>query len=66
MVNLAFSMCAFSPPEKIAYSTNRIPINVVDERVQGYWSGGSVGGVICPQPEVIFGTMGLWHHNDVQ
>ncbi len=42
------------------------PINVVDERVQGYWLGGSVGGVICPQPEVLIGTMGLWRHNNVQ
>ncbi len=42
------------------------PINVVNERVQGYLLGGSVGGVICPQPEVLIGTMGLWYHNDVQ
>jgi hypothetical protein len=42
------------------------PIDVVNERVQGYWLGGSVGGVICPPPEVLIGTMGLWPHNDVQ
>jgi hypothetical protein len=42
------------------------PTDVVDERVQGYWLGGSVGGVICLHPEVLIGTMGLWHHNDVR
>ncbi len=46
----------------IAYLSHQF----VDERVQGYWLGGSVGGVICPQPEVLIGTMGLWCHNDEQ
>jgi hypothetical protein len=68
MANLVLSTCAFSPPDKVADSNASIPgpINIVDERVQGYWLGGSVGGVICPQPEVLIGTMGLWCHNDVQ
>ncbi len=42
------------------------PINAVNERMQGYLLGGSAGGVICLQPEVLIETMGLWHHNDVQ
>jgi hypothetical protein len=52
MVDLALSMCAFSP-------LDTAPIDAVDERLQGYWLGGSVGGVICPQPEVLIGTLGL-------
>jgi hypothetical protein len=42
------------------------PINVVDERVQGYWLGGSVGGIICLQPKVLIGTMVFFQQDDVR
>jgi hypothetical protein len=36
--------------------SHTVPIDVVDERVQGYWSGGSVGGVLDIQyPTIIHG-----------
>jgi hypothetical protein len=64
-VDLALSTCAFSKPDKFSDSNASIPLpSMLLKRGckgigwEGVWE-------ICPRPEVLIGTMGLWCHKDV-